>query len=392
MKIYQTENKIDKLNDNVFWMIFIFLAGMIFSLFLAEAVIIFIFLAYIFKSIRDKKFYYFKTPLDFAFLAFIFARILSIFFSTDISVSAASLNKEIFFYSSFFLFTYFLNKDDERTFLILFKILILAAIVASMYGTLKVLLGFVERASSTTSGYSTLGMFLAVIFCITLGLGRNKKFFPSRILWFIVLLIIVTGILFTFNRTHWGIVALLSLFIIILRERTFLVFALTLTGIMIFFVPSLSDRFLQLLHFNQHLSDRDVIWKGAYMLMFDHPLLGFGTRTFRNIFPLMDSLTDKGVASWHSDYIQMYFEGGIVSLAAFLWVMVSVFYYGVKTVKDKFTNKFNKDLLFAVLLGISVFYLTALVGGFILDPISTLLFQFLLAVAGIIIAKGFSTE
>lgn len=388
MKINYTENKSDKLNDFVFWMILILLCGMIFSLVLAEAAIIILLFTYIFKSVKDKKLYYFKTPLDKAFLAFIIARLLSIIFSNNISASVASLNREIFFYSSFFLFTYFLKNEDEKSIIILFKVLIIAAVFSSLYGTSKVLLGLEERASSSTSGYSTLGMFLTVVFSITIGLGKNDKFFPNRIVWFIVLLIIITGLLFTFNRTHWGIVALISLFMIIIRERTFIVVAIALTGFIILFVPSLSERFYQLIYFNQYLSDRDIIWKGAHILMFDHPILGFGTRTFREIFPLLESLQDAGVSSWHSDYLQMYFESGIIGLAAFLWVMFSIYKNGIKVIKNKLSSDFNHDLLFAVLLGITSLYLTAFVGGFILDPIITLLFQFLVAVIGVISVKA----
>ncbi len=388
MKINYTENKSDKFNNFVFWMILILLGGMIFSLFLAEAAIIILLFTYIFKSVKDKKLYYFKTPLDKAFLAFIIARLLSIIFSNNISASVESLNREIFFYSSFFLFTYFLKKEDEKSIIILFKVLIIAAVFSSLYGTSKVLLGLEERASSSTSSYSTLGMFLTVVFSITIGLGKNDKFFPNRIVWFITLLIIITGILFTFNRTHWGIVALISLFMIIIRERTFIVVAVALAGFIIVFAPTLSERFYQLIYFHQHLSDRDIIWKGAYILMFDHPILGFGTRTFREIFPLLESLQDARISSWHSDYLQMYFESGIIGLGAFLWVTFSIYKNGIIVIKNKLSSDFNRDLLFAVLLGITSLYLTAFVGGFILDPILTLLFQFLVAVIGVIYVKA----
>ncbi|MEE9449356.1 MAG: hypothetical protein V3V72_04825 [Ignavibacteriaceae bacterium] len=122
--------------------------------------------------------------------------------------------------------------------------------------------------------------------------------------------------------------------------------------------------------------------------MFDHPILGFGTRTFREIFPLLESLQDARISSWHSDYLQMYFESGIIGLGAFLWVTFSIYKNGIIVIKNKLSSDFNRDLLFAVLLGITSLYLTAFVGGFILDPILTLLFQFLVAVIGVIYVKA----
>jgi O-antigen ligase len=268
------------------------------------------------------------------------------------------------------------------------KILILAAAVASLYGTSKVLLGIVDRAESSTSGYSTLGMFLTVVYAISIGLGKNKKYFPSKYVWYIVLIILLTGILFTYNRTHWGIVGLITLFVAITHERILLIVPVVFAAIIILFVPSLSERFIQLIYFNQNLSDRDVIWCGAYQLMFDHPFAGFGTRTFKEIFPLFDQMQDKGVASWHSDYLQMYFESGLIGLIAFLLLMFTIFKNGIRVIKNKITSELSSDILFAVLLGLSAFYLTAFVGGFILDPINSILFQFLIAIIGVISAKA----
>lgn len=392
MKIFQDKISNYKSNDLSFWLIIILLASMMFSLFILQAALIILLIAYLYKSIKDKKFYYFKTPIDNAFLAFIVIRILSIFFSTNISLSLPSLNKEIIFYSTFFLFTHYVKKDEENYFVIMIKILILSGTVASLYGTSKVLLGIVDRAESSTSGYSTLGMFLTVVYSLTLSLGRNKKYFSSRYLWFAVLFILLIGILFTYNRTHWGIVGLITLFVAVTRERVLLIVPVMFAAIIILFVPSLSERFIQLIYFNQNLSDRDVIWNGAYQLMFDHPLTGFGTRTFKEIFPLFDQMQDKGVASWHSDYIQMYFESGLIGLTAFLLLMFTIFKNGITVIKNKITTELSLDILFAVLIGLSAFYLTAFVGGFILDPINSILFQFLIAIVGVISAKAFKEK
>ena len=388
-----SKNTTDKIDDFIWWIIFFFLGSMIFSTFLVQATVIILFLAYIVRIITRRKINYFYTPLDIPFLVFIIARSLAIIFSTDASLSVAYTSVSVALPAiTFFLCTNLLFDKDKASIKMLFRVLIIAAVIASIYGTTKVLLGITDRASSTTSGYYTLGVFLTVVFSITLGLGRSKEFFPSRILWPFILIIIFVGIIFTQNRIHWGIAAIVLLFVGIMRERLLLLSTAVVGAVVIYFVPSLTQRFTETLHFTEHLSDRDVLWQGAFMILSVHPFLGFGTRTFRSIFPLKDSLTDKGIGSWHSDFLQMYFEGGIINLAAFLWVMISIFSYGIKAVKSKLTSKFNKELLFAVLLGITVFYMTALVGEFILDPISTLFFQFLLAIASIIIAKGNAFE
>ena len=44
------------------------------------------------------------------------------------------------------------------------------------------------------------------------------------------------------------------------------------------------------------------------MIWDQHPILGFGTRTFNETFLLHDQLVDRGVGGWHNEYLQVYLE------------------------------------------------------------------------------------
>lgn len=68
--------------------------------------------------------------------------------------------------------------------------------------------------------------------------------------------------------------------------------------------------------------------------------------------------------------------------------MFTIYKNGIRIIKNKITSELSPDILLAVLLGLSAFYLTAFVGGFILDPINSILFQFLTAIVGVISAKA----
>lgn len=374
-----------KLDLTMWWGIVALLGLLIFSTAAGQTLLILLILLGLFRIIRMKNISIIKNPITITFIVFIGMRILSIIFSEFPDLSVHSLNKEIFFYLIFFVFLFELSQYDEKKIRFLFQILIIAAILASLVGISKVFIGISERAKSTTSGYSTLGMFLSVIFAIVFTLGKSKEFFPSRIWWLITLLVIAMGILFTFNRSNWISVTLVILIIGLYRERKVLGSFIIIFTLVIFLIPNLTDRFAQIIHFAEHLSDRDVLWRGALMIWDQHPILGFGTRTFNEIFLLHDQLADKGVGGWHNEYLQIYLESGILGLVTFLWLLFSIFYWGIKKMKSGSTENNKFDLTFAVLAGLSMFYFNSITGGFLLDPISKVLFFFLLALECILI-------
>lgn len=377
-----------KPDSNIWWTLTALLASLIFSMAIGQGLSILLIIMGIYKVIKEKNISSFKIPLVLPFVVFIFIRILSIIFSEYPSQSVASLNKDLFFNLIFFVFLIALTPFDEKKIRFLIKILIGAAVIASIIGTIKVLSGVSQRASSTTSGYSTLGQFLSVIYVLVLASGKDNKLFPSRTLWFIILLITFTGIIFTFNRVNWAAVAIISLIIGFYKERIFLLILLIITAGVVLLVPNISTRFDQLIHFSQYMSDRDVIWRGALMIWDEHPLLGFGTRTFHEIFPLYDQLADKGVGGWHNEYLHIYIESGILGLTAYLWLMCSVFYHGIRVVRNFTPKDFHYSLIIALLAGYLVLYISSISGGFILDPITKVIFLFLLAVEGSLISSG----
>lgn len=377
----------EKLNTWMWIGIIIFLSSMIFSIAVVQIIAGGLTVMWITKIILTPGFKLVSTPFDLPFFAFIIVRILSVLFSTNISTSLPTLYKEIPFYFIFFVLTNSISIENKKNLRILMWILIVAACLAAIYGTLKVLLGIEERASSTTSGYSTLGMFLAVIIAVALGIGRNKNFFSSRIVWSLSLLTMGVGLLFTLNRTHWGVVAVVFLIVGFIRERFSLLIAVVVAAIAIVLIPTLTERFYQTMHFLEYTSGRNVIWQGAFLILTARPILGFGPRTFEEIFPLYNQLEDKLIASWHNDYLQVYMESGIFGLLAFVWIIISIYYFSVKVLKSKVIDSFYKDITFAIMVGMTAFFLTGFVGGFIIDPITSLLFRFLLAILALISTK-----
>lgn len=374
---------IEKLEQFIRIGILILAGSLIFSLFIAQAVAILLIFFWLIKLIVFRKAKLKDNPFTYPFIAFIIARVISVFLSTDFSQSVQILNKEIFFYPLFFVVVDCYPVDDKKYFKWLFTVLCCAAVISSIYGSTTVLLGISERAVSTTSGFYTLGTFLTVVASLLLVIGTDKYFIPSKIIWAVSLIVIVVGILYTFNRIHWAVIGLIILVFGFIRERKIILIVLVAAAIIMLSVPMFRERLLQILMFTSNLSERDVLWQGAGMIYSRHPLFGFGPLTFREIFPLFENLMDKSVSSWHNDYLQVYIESGIIGLFAFLWLSTSIFYYAIKLFLQKGIDDFKKEITLALILAMTVFYFTALVGTFIFNPIATLLYQLLLGILAV---------
>ena len=380
MRHFFYDSSLNTFDQIIWWNILALILFLIFSVAAGQALAIILILLSIIKVVKEKKTGITKNPIIILFIIFIVTRILAVIFSEYPQQSLPSLNKEIFFYLVFFALINFPDILKKENIKLIIRLLIITALVASLIGTAKVLFGIEERASSTTSGYYTLGIYLSVIFAMTLVLGKNKEIIYSRVIWGVGLILLMIGILFTQNRIHWLIVGFFIMIVGITRERILFLVTSVILLVVILLTPSLSERFAQLIHFAQNLSDRDTIWKGAFQIYDLHPLLGFGTKTFREIFPLLNQLTDKGINTWHCDYLQFYMEGGMVGFISFIMLVFSIFYFGIGNLKRIKYDKFLFDMNLSVLVGLSVLFLTALVGSFFFDPVCSILLQILFAI------------
>jgi len=379
--------KLEKFEQIIRIGILVLAGSLMFSLFVAQAVAILLILFWLIKLIVFRKANLKNNPFTFPFIAFVIVRTISVFVSTNFSQSVQILNKEIFFYPLFFIIVDCFPIEDKKYFKWFFAILVSAAVVSSLYGSISVLIGVTHRAASTTSGFYTLGTFLTVVTAFLLVIGSDKYFIASKVVWLFSLIIIVVGILFTFNRIHWALIILIFLVFGVFRERKFVLIVSVIAAVIIVTVPMFRERLLDIIFFSRNLSDRDVLWQGASMIYSEHPIFGFGPLTFREIFPLFEKLVDQNVSSWHNDYLQVYMESGIIGLLTFLWLGFSVFYCTIEIFLSKFVDSYSKDLAFALMLAMAGFYATGIVGTFIFSPITALLFQMCLGILALTYRK-----
>lgn len=373
--------------EPVMWALMLLFAwSLILSIAVVQTVAILMTVLWLVHGIRQKSAFV-RTEFDVAILLFLAARVVSIPFSINPGLSLEALWKELIYYPLFFVVTQELRLE-KRMFRWILWSFAGSGILAAIYGSVQYFSGNQIRATSMVSGPVTLGMYLAALTSMVLVLGRNRELIPKSWIWFGSTGLLLVGIIASLNRIHWGIMLVMIGVAGLLRERKLLL--ILAAGVLVAVVsPPVSKRITDsFTSVTELMNGRDIIWLDALKHAGERPLTGFGPRTFHEVFTGQDVIRDKEVGSWHNDYLQMYMESGILGFAAFVWVMILVFRKGVKAWKVLKGDAFWGDVLLALLVAMVAFYLSALVGGFVIDPLNSLFHRFLLAMLALISANA----
>jgi O-antigen ligase len=326
-------------------------------------------------GVRNPRSYVFQqTPLDAPYLAFVAARIISILFSQVPDESLRALHIEVFFYIVFFLTTQTIRGDRESLVRSITNALILAGSLAALLGIGKVLCGLEDRASSTTSGTYTLGGYLCAV--LPLLLFRNQRTASGNYLRWGLGIIFCLGIVATFDRLHWAALVLVLVAAALYHRRQWGVLAVIAAVAATYLIPAVRLRLIDLGDI-QAWSGRALIWQGAMQLAGEHPLVGFGPRTFTHIFPLFHQLTIRGVSSWHNDYVQIYMDSGLLALLPTLWLVGATMYYSYRSIR----SGINRATLLPLATSAGIFFLF----GGMLDTIIGIVFRMILGMLALLL-------
>ena len=108
------------------------------------------------------------------------------------------------------------------------------------------------------------------------------------------------------------------------------------------------------------------------MLWLDHPVVGFGPRTFTEIFPLFSEMRVRGVGCWHNDYLQVYMESGLLGLSALFWLIGAVYVHSWNVIRVSYPRQ--RAMVIALLSAVTMMLF---IGG-MLDLLNGILFRVLL--------------
>ena len=364
----------------VFYLFAASVASIMLSLFLLQLFAGLLSLLWLFEKFENKR----KAVDIFTILILIFGgiRILSIIFSQYPSVSSQSYYKDALFYLSFFSMSYYLKALDTKKMMQIVYVFVISASIIALIGIVMFNLNLVDRAQSFSSGYATFSSYLlaALGMIITVVYADEKKY-----AWVLVPLgagIIMTGIITSLGRFNVLVAILLFVGGVLLgrikvKHAAIIIFVTFILSFISFF--NNSSEVSQRVEHPGQLSDRNILYEGAAKLWAEHPVIGFGPRTFHNIFPYTGRLADKGIGSWHNDFVQVYFESGFAGLLAFIAIIITVLIKGIKFVRKKELDLNSKNLVTGILLGFSALVLSAFLAGFIDSPVLSIVFAFLIS-------------
>ena len=360
-----------------FYLIIATACSFVFSLFLLQVFVGAVAVLWLFeKNIEKKKAFDIITV---AIITFGIIRLTTIFFSEYPKESYEAIYKEALFYFFFFSANFYLKIFSSEKRLTIIRIFLVAAIAASLTGVISFNLNLVERAQSFSSGYTVYSSYLLAALPVLIFIPFDKNRNRDKYYNVIGIIIIMLGIITSLGRTS---IALAILFIIIgvilkkikIGHLLIIIFFVSLFSLLSFHNNSqqINGRIDNPIGF----SDRDILYKGAHEIMFSHPLLGFGPRTFINIFPLFNEIRDKGIGGWHNEFLQLYFDSGIIGLLAFIFLITVIYYVGIKLLK----LRKNSDIILGLLLAVSSFVLSAFTSGFITSSVLSILFVLIITI------------
>jgi len=344
------------------------------SLFLMQVLFATIFLLWLIEKNSEK-----RKVFDLFTLAIIIwgiIRIIAVIFSQYPSESNKVFYKEALFYASFLSLQFYFKSMSKHQIGIVIKYFIAGGVLSSLTGIALFNFHLVDRAQSFTSSYTVFSSYLLIVLPIVLFLPQNVLNEKIRIT---SIIIIAAGLITSLGRTNVIIASILVFLSLFMKRISILnlLIIIIITGLISYLSFENNKKEITNRMVNPGtLSDRDVIWKGASGLMLKHTFLGFGPRTFQQIFPYTNEFSDKGIGGWHNDFLQVYFESGIAGLMAFLFLIFLIIYNG--NISFKLNNICNPGI-FLSLIGL---ILSAFTAGFITSVVLSIVFVFLLTIFG----------
>ena len=332
---------------------------------------------YLFEGRQEKRKAFDSVSL--AIVVFGAIRLISIFSSEYFGSSIEAIQREILFYLSFLAFQFYLKSFKSSEIKNIAKFFVAAGFVVALIGIGLFVFTSIERAQSITSGYHTFADYLVVVLITALNYKPDKH---ESLIWTIGVGAVISAIIISMGRVSIALAgASVVLFAFIhkikfIRLAQIIVIGAVLT--LLSFQLNSADYVKTRLANPGVLSDRDVLYRGFGEIYAQHPILGFGPRTFRDVFPYLNDFADKNINSWHNDIFQIYIESGTLLLIAYFWLAFVIVRLYWKS-KMLMCEDWGRTVKLGMFSGLAALFLTGLTSSVIFSPTLYLLTALLMA-------------
>jgi putative inorganic carbon (HCO3(-)) transporter len=242
--------------------------------------------------------------------------------------------------------------------------------------------------------HTAYGAIIALFLPVFMGLSLSRQFKRSlRLLAFIVLAILVTGIIFSYSRAAWiSVAAALGTYLLVrFRIRFYWLLIAMLVGVGLFFM--FQYQFIDKLEKNKQDSSTDFMehvqsisnissdasnlerinrWASAIRLFEERPLFGWGPGTYQFVYAPYQRSKEKTIISTnygdmgnaHSEYIGPMSESGALGMLTFLGIIVTVIITALRVYR-RAENKEVRLLSLMIMLGLITYYVHGLMNNFL---------------------------
>ncbi|MCK9615216.1 MAG: O-antigen ligase family protein [Candidatus Omnitrophica bacterium] len=236
-------------------------------------------------------------------------------------------------------------------------------------------LDYLHRIQSSFIDANDFGAYIISVLPLTF-LFLNRGFSKAkRIMLFVVCLLGFYCLIRTSSRGAWlGFLAGISFYFFVYNKKIAIAIPV-LVILLLIITPKGLDRVTGL--FKQEKNtvwERTVLWKSAWGMIKERPVLGQGVNTFSEYFPKYKPADYPDLRYAHNSYLQMWSEIGIVGLLLFLSIPLAILIRTLRGIKIKATKGPYGLMLLGLIAGYTGFLVHSIFDNNLFSLMLTTLF------------------
>lgn len=363
----------------------------------------------------DKQFI--KHPITISIAAYLGWMLLTSLTSTMVFVSLKHFIVNVWFIAAFYYFAYFLfkhNPDFITKYVLIFSVVTLPVVVYALTRQFYFFAGVNNIAHWAASPFykdhtsygAVLAMYLPFLLLFALGKDMKRRY---KVIFFLVALLFIGGIVFSYTRAAWiSLVGALAVYIIF-RLRLKLRIVVMFISAVILAMALLSNMKELMFHIerNKQESSGDLLehiksisnisndasnlerinrWVSAFNMFKDKPLLGFGPGTYsfkyapyqQHKYKTVISTNSGDFGNAHSEYLGILSESGLPGLISLLSIIVITTVRVTTLYHRQLDDQKHKRWLLGAYLGLVTYFIHGGLNNFLdTDKISLPFWSFL---------------
>ncbi|WP_250277925.1 O-antigen ligase family protein [[Clostridium] colinum] len=345
-----------------------------------ELLFIAMFLIWGYKYLRYRDQEGFKqTPLDLLVILFLIAMIVVLILnSPDYKISLEGFRAVVQYILWYFVIIQLLKDTNGAKRLCLIFVIVVS--LMAIHGVYQYIIGvempagWVDskeagvrtRVFSILTSPNILGSLMTLALPLTLSFGAISKNNKTKALFYILALMMVACLIFTFSRGAWIGFGVAILAYVFLKDKRLLIPVIILGLLAIVLVPGIANRITYMLspeYIESSLrGGRLVRWLTGLQILKGTPLFGVGLGHFGGAVAINNNLSylvgTEMVETFYMDnyYLKTAVETGLFGLFAFVILMYQIIINSIRTIRIT-TDKISKELeigIFAGLFGVIV--------------------------------------